>query len=366
MEVQVGGAAIRADVAHYRENARKLGWPWIRRGDWFNAWMRPLLLEGAPPGEAEPLESADRRIRIAQARIGSAASGELEAQDTETIEDALSGSRDEVPDALYRAAGRAIFVAREHTLLARDCRTLEGQTPTQWDVPAIWEILAAVIGVSIEDFEDEAEEAGVEPLAASPSAPFGLQKPSLEVGRKLGARMVRNAVWQTAVPHVGRAAWAGWNELNARQIAALCLAYVKGGGDFVPAMNRAHVEFENASRLIILGMWSMAVADANLHHREIDAISRLCVALDIPGDMMGSLRKRSDMVADEFLNELDRVAMPEAKRLVHDAVMAAALADGRLEPSEMDYLRRISERLGEPFDEEAIRTRLALLHGPQG
>ncbi|MBM3464268.1 MAG: hypothetical protein FJX76_19405 [Armatimonadetes bacterium] len=362
MEVQVGGAQIREEVGHYRENARKRGWRWVRRGEWFDAWMRPVLLEGP----ATPPENLEKRIKVGQSRIASAATGELENQDTDTIEDAVSLNGDdmEIPEVFHRAAGRAIFVAREHVRLIRDCLLAFEHVPREEDVPAAWELMASVMGVTPEEFieadEDDLPDA---PLPASRFADFGIKVPSLELAHRVGARVIRHAVWQTAVPGVGRAVWAGWNDLAARQVAQMGVALAQGVADMNALLLQARRDFATASRLIVLGMWSMATSDASLHHSDLETIDKLCVALDIPGDWMKRLRSRSDVAEDEFLNELERVTQHEARQLVHDAVVSAALADGRLEGAEMEYLKRISERLGQPFDEQIMRTRLAALQG---
>lgn len=365
MDIQVGGAAIRADVASYVKEARRIGWSRLHRGEWFDAWMRPLLLQGAP-GQGTS-EAPEQCLRLAQARITAAAAGDLQGQEPDTIEDALAGYLEDVPDAFYTATGRAIFVAREQVLLMRDAMVRQGMLPSEDEVAACWEIMAAVAGVAPEDFlpENVAGEESPEALPTSPAAPFGLRQPALELARHVGARIVRHAVWQTAVAGVGRAVWSGAAVTAARQVRDLGAALRTAPGEMGTALAQARRERAMAARLVILGMWSMAVVDSSLHHSELSAIDRLCVALDVPGDWMRRLKSRSDLAADEFLNDLERLMPEEGRRMVHDAVVTAAFADEQLKPAELEYLQRISERLQEPFSEAELRTRLAAQQAPQ-
>lgn len=341
---------LRAEVAALRARATAEDWGAVRRGAWLEPLLKPVLLAGeVETDDARPLEDFVLQV---QSRLGAAAAPPLEAQSEDLIEGALEGA---LPEALQECVGRAFFAARELGRLARRCRVEAGHPPGEADMPDTWELFAAVAGVTVDDFRDD------EPtLPDETSAAFGLRIPAGALAAKVGERFIRNALWQTAVPHVGQIAWAGGCVLAARQVAQLSRSLYHPEADRTALLNYGRMHFEQAARLIVLGMWSMAVSDCSLHWSELEAINKVCAVLDVPWDTVRTMRSRSDVVEGEFLNDLERLALPEARRLVHGAVVAAALADGRLAPAELDYLRRISERLQEPFDEADIRRRMEI------
>ncbi len=292
---------------------------------------------------------ADRLIRAATrkasvagvaASVGASA-GELVSLVTEGL-----GAPIGVPAAMVSMATEAAYTARLQMELACDLASLYGAPfdPDDFGEVATLFGMAFEIDIRMSKTDEQRSEEGL--TARLMALEDG------EFARRIGRKLLEEAVMRNIVPFVGIGISARWNYVATRRFRAHARKYARYRRVLRHACERLHLREAADPALVVEGAWLLATADGDAGHEELLAIGLL---LDGAGIELRSCSPRRDQRRrGEVVPERLATTAQDAHGPLLDVLYLVASADRALEAPERRFLRRVGKAIGREIDLDRV------------
>jgi uncharacterized tellurite resistance protein B-like protein len=215
--------------------------------------------------------------------------------------------------------------------------------------------VATLFAVALDvDFKKKKETDG-EPDAEQP---HGLTSKLIEleegeIAKRIGRKMLEEAVIKNVLPVVGIAVSARWNYVGTRKLAATVRKYIRYRRALVHTLGRLDLTTVTDPRVLVEGAWLVATADGDAAHEEVMAVA---LVMD---HLSEEARRALSLDATFGDNELEWFeSLSSLPREMHDPLLDVlyliAGTDRHLGPSERRFLRRVAKALDRVVDLDRV------------
>jgi uncharacterized protein (DUF697 family)/uncharacterized tellurite resistance protein B-like protein len=387
-EAVLDGSEVRASLAEYEEErtrlrdaARHLGAESLRDGSWFLRIVTAHVKKHAGEVREEhwdqiyPGLDVDRRAheqikRAAAKALGAgvvastlASAGGLLSLFTEGLAAPVG-----IPATLLAMVLEGAYTSLLQIDLACDLASIYGVPFDPDDVGEVATLFAVALGVDLKrKVEHDVPDADAE-------RPHGLTSKLIEleegeIAKRIGRKMLEDAVIRNVVPVIGIAISARWNYVGTRKLAAAVRKYVRYRRALVHTLARLDLTGVTDPGVLVEGAWLVATADGYAAHEEVMAVALVMDHLPAEARRLLSLDTTFGENELEWFDSLVHLS-PHMHDPLLDVLYLIAATDRALGPSERRFLRRVAKTLNRAVDLERVdKICRHLAHGedlPQG
>jgi uncharacterized protein (DUF697 family)/tellurite resistance protein len=359
-----GARAIEDEQTRLRDVARHLGADSLRDGSWFHRIVTAHVKKHAAEVREEqwdhiyPGLDVDQRAHQQIKRVAAKALaagvvastlssvGGLAALFTEGLAAPVG-----IPATLLAMVLEGSYTSLLQIDLACDLASIYGVPFDPEDVGEVATLFAVALGV---DFKKKRVEEG----GPDAEQPHGLTSKLIEleegeIAKRIGRKMLEEAVIKNVLPVVGIAVSARWNYVGTRKLAATVRKYIRYRRALVHTLGRLDLTTVTDPRVLVEGAWLVATADGDAAHEEVMAVALVMDHL--------SEEARRTLALDVTFgdNELEWFeSLAGLPREMHDPLLDVlyliAGTDRTLGPSERRFLRRVAKALNRVVDLERV------------
>lgn len=345
-----------------------------RIGDWFRRRVAEHVKKHAAEVHAEHWDRvypgldveqrADLQIKrvarraLAAGLVGSTLSsaGELASLFSEGLAAPIG-----VPATLLAIVLEGSYTSLLQIDLACDLASIYGVPFDPDDVGEVATLFAVALDLEVKK-KAHAPADGGEEDGAEAGAPGGLTAKLLEledgeVARRIGRKMLEDAVIKNVLPVVGIAVSARWNYVGTRKLAAAVRKYVRYRRALVETLSRLDLTRVTDPGVLVEGAWLLATVDGDAAHEEVMAVALIMDHLP-PGarralSLDTTFGEDEGEDEEEWFHSLATLAHEMHEPLL-DVLYLIAATDRVLCPSERRFLRRVAKTLGRPVDMQRV------------
>ena len=358
-----GTRTIEDERTSLRDAVRHLGTESLRDGSWFHRIVTAHVKKHAAEVRQEhwdriyPGLDVDRRAheqikRVAARAVtaGVVAStlssvGGLAALFTDGLAAPVG-----VPATILAMVLEGSYTSLLQIDLACDLASIYGVPFDPDDVGEVATLFAVALDV---DFRKK-------PVDGEPDAeqPHGLTSKLIEleegeIAKRIGRKMLEEAVIKNVLPVVGIAVSARWNYVGTRKLAATVRKYIRYRRALVHTLGRLDLTTVTDPRVLVEGAWLVATADGDAAHEEVMAVA---LVMD---HLSEEARRTLSLDATFGDNELEWFeSLSTLPREMHDPLLDVlyliAGTDRHLGPSERRFLRRVAKALDRVVDLDRV------------
>jgi transposase len=350
-------------LARLRDAAKQLGVDSLRDGSWFRKIVAAHVKKHAAEVHADHWdrvypgldveERARRQIKrvaaktvttaVAAATLSSA--GELASLFSEGLAAPVG-----IPATIIAMTVEGAYTSLLQIDLACDLASIYGVPFNPDDVGEVATLFALALELDVKKKASDGDGEGDEDGEAHRG--FASKLMELEDGdlaKKIGRKLLEDAVIKNVLPVVGIAVAARWNYLGTRRLAAAVRKYVRYRRALRTTLDRLDLSGVGEPGVLVEGAWLLATVDGDAAHEEVMAVAAVVDHL--------SPEARRVLALDNALGEDEEEwfeALPKLPRAMHDPLMDVlyliAATDRMLCPSERRFLRRVAKALGREVD----------------
>jgi hypothetical protein len=232
--------------------------------------------------------------------------------------------------------------------LACDLASIYGVPFDPDDVGEVATLFALALEVDVKKKATDAEEGD------EPEHPRGLTSKLMELedgdlAKKIGRKLLEDAVIKNVLPVVGIAVAARWNYLGTRRLAAAVRKYVRYRRALRNTLDRLDLTGVTEPGVLVEGAWLLATVDGDAAHEEVMAVALIMEHLSPEARRVLALDKALGEDEEEWFEALPRLP-PAMHGPLLDVLYLIAATDRTLCPSERRFLRRVAKGLGREVD----------------
>ncbi len=180
----------------------------------------------------------------------------------------------------------------------------------------------------------------------------------------VGRELYRRCLLKTAVPGVRSALLKGFYCFFAKSVNQVAGAHFSGKDIGSEAVTIDVRKNRAAESLLLPSILCMAMADGELDDSERKLFHSTFQQLDLDEEEKGAVLRSLNQPKQEILRQIRDIASSgEQKDVFFEAMVGMALADGKLDAGEEQFLEEVGALLDMDFDTVAIRARLHRMHG---
>jgi hypothetical protein len=353
--------AHEEELARLRDAARQLGVHSLRDGSWFRKIVAAHVKKHCAEVHADhwdrlypgfDLEQrAHRQIKRVVAKTVTTAvvastmssAGELASLFSEGLAAPVG-----IPATIAAMTMEGMYTSLLQIDLACDLASIYGVPFDPDDVGEVATLFALALELDVRkkasdhDGEDD------------PEKPRGLTSKLMEledgdVAKKIGRKLLEDAIIKNVLPVVGIAVAARWNYLGTRRLAAAVRKYVRYRRALRRTLARLDLSGVTDPGVLVEGAWLLATVDGDAAHEEVMAVALIMDHLPPEARRVLALDKALGEDEEEWF-----AALPDVPRAMHDPLLDVlyliAATDRTLCPSERRFLRRVAKALGREVD----------------
>jgi uncharacterized protein (DUF697 family) len=358
-----GARAVEDDQTRLRDVARHLGAESLRDGSWFHRIVTAHVKKHAAEVRGEhwdhiyPGMDVDRRAHEQIKRVAAKALAAGVAASTLSSMGGLAALLTEglaapvgIPATILAMVLEGSYTSLLQIDLACDLASIYGVPFDPEDVGEVATLFAVALGV---DFKKKRVEG-----APDTEQPHGLTSKLIEleegeIAKRIGRKMLEEAVIKNVLPVIGIAVSARWNYVGTRKLAATVRKYIRYRRALVHTLGRLDLSTVTDPRVLVEGAWLVATADGDAAHEEVMAVA---LVMDHLSDEARRTLALDVTFGDNELEWFDSLAT--LPREMHDPLLDVlyliAGTDRTLGPSERRFLRRVAKALNRVVDLERV------------
>ena len=348
------------ELAKLRDAARQLGVHSLRDGSWFRKIVAAHVKKHAAEVHADHWDRvypgldveqrAHRQIKrvvaktvttaVAAATLSSA--GELASLFSEGLAAPVG-----IPATLLAMTMEGTYTSLLQIDLACDLASIYGVPFDPDDVGEVATLFALALELDVRKKPTDGEEADPERPRRLTSKLMELEDGDL--AKKIGRKLLEDAVIKNVLPVVGIAVAARWNYLGTRRLAVAVRKYVRYRRALRNTLDRLDLSGVTEPGVLVEGAWLLATVDGDAAHEEVMAVALIMEHL--------SPEARRVLALDKALGEDEEAwfeSLASLPRAMHepllDVLYLIAATDRTLCPSERRFLRRVAKALGREVD----------------
>ena len=352
--------AREEELARLRDAAKQLGVHSLRDGSWFRKIIAAHVKKHAAAVHADHWdrvypgldveERARQQIkRVARKTVATAvvastlsSAGELASLFSEGLAAPVG-----IPATILAMTMEGTYTSLLQIDLACDLASIYGVPFDPDDVGEVATLFALALEV---DVKKKAPGEGED----DPEKPHGLAHKLMELedgdlAKKIGRKMLEDAVIKNVLPVVGIAVAARWNYLGTRRLAAAVRKYVRYRRALRQTLARLDLSGVTDPGVLVEGAWLLATVDGDAAHEEVMAVALIMDQLSPEARRVLALDKALGEDEEEWFESLAKLP-----RAMHDPLLDVlyliAATDRTLCPSERRFLRRVAKALGREVD----------------
>jgi uncharacterized protein (DUF697 family) len=374
-----GARAIEDERTRLRDAARHLGAESLRDGSWFHrivsahvkkhaAEVRPEHWDEVYPGLDVDARAHQQIKRVAAKALAAgmmastlSSAGGLLSLFTEGLAAPVG-----IPATVLAMVLEGSYTSLLQIDLACDLASIYGVPFDPEDVGEVATLFAVALGV---DFKKKGVDVAAD-LDPDVEQPHGLTSKLIEleegeIAKRIGRKMLEEAVIKNVLPVVGIAISARWNYVGTRKLAATVRKYIRYRRALVHTLGRLDLQNVTDPRILVEGAWLVATADGDAAHEEVMAVA---LVMDHLSEEARQKLALDATFGDNELEWFDSLAgLPvEMHDPLLDVLYLIAGTDRRLGPSERRFLRRVAKALNRAVDLERVdRICRHLAHGEE-
>jgi uncharacterized protein (DUF697 family) len=352
-------------VAKLREAARQMGAGSLRDGSWFRkivvshvkkhaAQVHPADWDRLYPeldveqrAHAQIKRASAKTVVTAVAAATMSSAGELASLFSEGLASPVA-----IPATVLAMVIEAAYTSLLQIDLACDLASIYG---VPFDPDDVGEV-ATLFGVAL-DVDLKKKKAGDDGIADA-EQPQGLMAKLMELedgelAKRIGRKMLEDAVIKNVVPVIGIAIAARWNYVGTRRLAAAVRKYVRYRRALFQTMARLDLSRVTDPGVLVEGAWLLATVDGDAAHEEVMAVALILDRLTPEARRALSLDQRLGEDEEAWFESLAHLP-PEMHDPLLDVLSLLAATDRTLCPSERRFLRRVAKALGRTVDLERV------------
>jgi hypothetical protein len=352
--------AREEELAKLRDAARQLGVDSLRDGSWFRKVIAAHVKKHAAEVHADHWDRVYPGLDIEQR-----AQAQIRRVVRKTVATAVAASTLSSAGELASlfSEGLAAPIGIPATILAM---TMEGTYTSLLQIDLACD-LASIYGVPF-DPDDVGEVATLFALAlevdvkkkapgegeGDPEQPRGLTSKLMELedgdlAKKIGRKLLEDAVIKNVLPVVGIAVAARWNYLGTRRLAVAVRKYVRYRRALRNTLQRLDLSGVTEPGVLVEGAWLRATVDGDAAHEEVMAVALIMDHLPPEARRLLALDKALGEDEEEWFESLKGLP-PAMHDPLLDVLYLIAATDRTLCPSERRFLRRVAKTLGREVD----------------
>jgi len=352
--------AREEELARLRDAAKQLGVDSLRDGSWFRKIIAAHVKKHAAevhadhwdrvyPGldmEQRAHQQIKRVVRktvataVAASTLSSA--GELASFFSEGLAAPIG-----IPATILAMTMEGTYTSLLQIDLACDLASIYGVPFDPDDVGEVATLFALALEVDVKKkASDEGDDDPEKPRCLSSKL---MELEDGDLAKKIGRKMLEDAVIKNVLPVVGIAVAARWNYLGTRRLAAAVRKYVRYRRALRQTLARLDLSGVTDPGVLVEGAWLLATVDGDAAHEEVMAVALIMDHLSPEARRLLALDKALGEDEEEWFEELTRLP-----RAMHDPLLDVlyliAGTDRTLCPSERRFLRRVAKTLGREVD----------------
>ena len=300
-----------------------------------------------------PDERAQARIRRMIVRATAAGVVAAAAATTAELLPLLSksvASPIAIPIGLLSVGAEMLYATVLQVDLAFDLASIYGVPFAHDDVGEISTLLAAALGVDMVGEPTRHDKPG----NPGETKTWRVQRQMSrdDFASRVGNALLEQAVARNAIPVVGMAVSAVWNQIVLRRFARHVHTAIRRRLGIVRACRGVQLGDLGVTRFILDGAYLISTADGAIKHQEALALATLIDSLSLPDRIAVQEASFTDDEEGWFerLTELD----PSLHSSLIRVLVLVASATGELRTAEQRFLRRLARALGRELDFAAI------------
>jgi len=353
--------AHEEELARLRDAARQLGVDSLRDGSWFRKIIAAHVKKHAAEVHAEHWDRvypgldveqrADHQIRrvarktvataVAAATLSSA--GELASLFSEGLAAPVG-----IPATIVAMTMEGAYTSLLQIDLACDLASIYGVPFDPDDVGEVATLFALALEVDVKKKAPEQQEEDDHEKPRDLTSKL-MELEDGDLAKKIGRKMLEDAVIKNVLPVVGIAVAARWNYLGTRRLAAAVRKYVRYRRALRHTLERLDLSGVTDPGVLVEGAWLLATVDGDAAHEELMAVAAIMDHLSPEARRVLELDKALGEDEEDWFESLARLP-----RAMHDPLLDVlyliAATDRTLCPSERRFLRRVAKALGREVD----------------
>ncbi len=352
---QITNAA--AAVAHFTcESVKSGAWFSIALGDLYDQALRGQrsdIREMFSGKDAE--EAIEAHVRdIARVAMGLAGlkANKLTIDDLEPIEKAESGGSTPLPEPVADAFCELYALLRLQVVALLEIADVYGKSPNKDE-------LIEIVHRGL-DLAAKSRRVRKTPHRTKLSREALLSDSGKDcfVGREI----YRRAVLKTAIPGVRSSLLKGFYCFFSKSVNQVAGAVFSGKAIGSDDVSKKVEQNRQAEGLMLPSILCMAMADGELSDAERQLFHTTFQKLDLEEEEKGQVLRSLNQPKQEILRQVRHLASSDQREVFFEAMVGMALADGKLDQAEEQFLEEVGALLDMDFDSVAIRARLHEMH----
>ena len=352
--------AREEELARLRDAARQLGVNSLRDGSWFRKIIASHVKKHAAEVKADHWdrvypgldveERAQQQIkRVVRKTVATAvaastlsSAGELASLFSEGLAAPIG-----IPATILAMTMEGTYTSLLQIDLACDLASIYGVPFDPDDVGEVATLFALALEIDVKKKpSDEPEEDREKPRGLASKL---MELEDGDLAKKIGRKMLEDAVIKNVLPVVGIAVAARWNYLGTRRLAAAVRKYVRYRRALRHTLERLDLSGVTDPGVLVEGAWLLATVDGDAAHEEVMAVAAIMDHLSPEARRVLELDKALGEDEEDWFESLARLP-----RAMHDPLLDVlyliAATDRTLCPSERRFLRRVAKALGREVD----------------
>jgi hypothetical protein len=349
-----------------RDAARQIGVDKLREGSWFQrvvadhvkkhlAATDPRVWDARYPG----LDVEERATRLIQRAARKAATAGIVASTGASTGEILAL----VTDGLAVPVGLPVAVV---SMVLEACYTSFLQIDLTCDLTSLYGVpfdaddlgeVTTLFGLSLEvDVKKRRHESGDEPRERESDGGLTSKLQELEdgeVAKRIGKKLIEEAVVRNAIPLLGIPISARWNYVATKRLGKTVKKYARYRRALVQSCTALRLDKVGNPSLLVEGAWLLATTDGDAGHEEVMALALVMDQLPSAQRRTIELDKTLGDDEEEWFVELTK-APPEMHDPMLDVFFLIAATDKEVQAAERRFLRRVGKAIGRTIDFERL------------
>lgn len=359
-------SALGDEATKLRAAVEHLNCQSVKTGLWFSIALAELYVEAQRSPRTDireqfaELESADainshiRDITRVSMSLAGVHGKKLSLADLECIDKADPEQSTPLPEVVQKAFAELLMLLKLQIVAVFEIAQVYGKTPTQEE---LIDILHRGLDLAKQ--------------AARPKNSTRRQRLSrkelVDSNTKdcyVGRELFRRGLLKTAVPGVRSSLLKGFYCFFSKSVNQVASAHFSGQDIESAAVTKDVRKNRVAESLLLPSILCMAMADGELDDTERKLFHTTFQQLDLDEEEKGAVLRSLNQPKQEILRQIRDIAgTSEQKEVFFEAMVGMALADGKLDEGEEQFLEEVGALLDMDFDTVAIRARLHRMHG---
>jgi hypothetical protein len=170
-----------------------------------------------------------------------------------------------------------------------------------------------------------------------------------EVAKRIGRKLIEEAVVRNVVPFLGIPVSARWNYVATKRLGKTVKKYVRYRRALVAACSGLRLDTIGDPSMLVEGAWLLATTDGDAGHEEVMALALIM-------DQLPEARRRAieldKSLGDDEEDWFDALSKAPAELLppMLDVFYLIAATDREIQASERRFLRRVGRTIGRAID----------------